>query len=306
MSTSNGTQDVVSHIADLHFWKVAVNPLRLLNKRFLGNLNVWLRRRHEFLMEHAEAFAAAVAGTGVRQLLLTGDFTSTALAEEFFLAAAFVRGLREHGMQVHLMPGNHDAYTFEACRARRFERYFQEFLPPTGYPARVTLHGGTPLLLIPTAAPNLLTARGRVSGPTLAAVRGLLDGCPDGPVLAAAHYPLLHRTSGYACTRQHRLRHAAALRELLGRSGRRILYVAGHVHRFSFVRDDLFPNLTHLTTSAFFLRRPDAEQDGEFTEIHAGAGGFTVFRHRHGADWIRELVSCDAGIRTPHPSCENR
>lgn len=284
--------DVLCHIADLHFWKVVTNPLRLLNKRFLGNLNVWLRRRHEYKMEHAEAFADAVAATGNRRLLLTGDFSSTSLDEEFERAAKFVEGLRARGLAIHLVAGNHDVYTFEAQRAGRFEQYFARYLPAAGYPACVTLPGGTPLLLIPTAQPNWITARGFVSPETVDRVRALLAACaPETPAIAAAHYPLLPRTEAYASSWQHRLGGAESLRALLGGSGRRVLFVAGHVHRFSYVRDAEFPNLTHLTTGAFFRRIEGAEYDGEFSEIHVDDGGFAVLRHRHAESWIREAAA---------------
>jgi len=283
-------RDTVCHVADLHFWKVVTNPLRLLNKRFLGNLNLWLRRRREFNMDRAEPFADALAATGITQVLLTGDFSSTALEEEFAMAAAFVRGLRRRGLEVALMPGNHDVYTFEACRKGHFERHFEEFLPKDGYPTRLVLPGGTPLILVPTAVPNPLSARGRVTRKTLEVVRALLDDCPAGPVLVAAHYPLRHRTAHYASPPQHRLRNAAALRELLGKSDRRILYVAGHVHRFSYVRDAAFPTLEHLTTGAFFRENPRAGEHGEFTEIQVLDTGFKIFRHCREQEWIRRTI----------------
>ncbi|NIA15013.1 MAG: hypothetical protein GWP08_13150, partial [Nitrospiraceae bacterium] len=214
------------HIADLHFWRVVVNPLRLMNKRFLGNLTVILRRRHEFVMERAESFADEVAATGVSTAVLTGDFVSTATDEEFKLAAGFARGLRERGLTVYAVAGNHDVYTYESRRARRFEQYLGEFLVDGGAPAMVRLPGGTPLILFPSARPRLLSARGRVTPETIGRVRELLQDC--GPVaFVAAHYPFLNTTHGYASHAFRRLRHAAWLRCVLGESGKRILYVAG-------------------------------------------------------------------------------
>ena len=34
------------------------------------------------------------------------------------MGRAFVDGLTRRGLNVHLMPGNHDVYTFESVRAR--------------------------------------------------------------------------------------------------------------------------------------------------------------------------------------------
>ncbi len=191
------------HIADIHFWKVVTNPLHLLNKRVLGNANVWLRRGRQFRLDRAEEHADRAAATGIREAVLTGDFTSTATDAEFAMARAFVDGLRARGMTVHLMPGNHDVYTFESARRFRFERHFHDLLPGGGYPARMTLGGGVPLLLLPTVRPNWLSSRGEVHAEAVSTAEDWL-GEAEGPVVAAGHYPLLHTTSAYASGPSHR------------------------------------------------------------------------------------------------------
>jgi len=285
MTNARTPIDSLLHVADLHFWRVLANPLRMLNKRFLGNLNVWLRRRREFCMERAEPFAKTLIDTGVRQLLLTGDLTSTSVDEEFALAARFIDILRERGLTVALLPGNHDVYTFEARRKQRFERWFAD-IAPDGYPARVTLLGGTPLLLVPTVCPNILSSRGRITPADVAQTRRLLDACGE-TVVVAAHYPLRYRTHAYATPALRQLRNAALLRQALGESGRRILYVAGHVHRFSYTRDPEYPRLYHLTTGALFRNAPAQRVQGEFSEIHVCSERFRVFLHRHQDGWRR-------------------
>ena len=272
------------HIADLHFWRVVVNPLRMMNKRFLGNLTVVLRRRHEFVMERAESFADEVAATGVSTAVLTGDFVSTATDEEFGLAAGFARGLRERGLTVYAVAGNHDVYTREATRARRFEQYLGEFTPDGGAPAMVRLPGGTPLILFPSVCPRLLSARGRVTIETIERVRALLQDC--GPAaFVAAHYPFLNSTHGYASHAFRRLQHAASLRQMLGESGKRILYLAGHVHRFSYESDNRYPDVEQLTTGAFFRRHAAHGTDGEFTEVAWNGADFEIARHLCRGGW---------------------
>lgn len=290
--TSGTPRDRLLHIADLHFWEVVRNPLRLLNKRLLGNANVWLRRRHEFRMERAAEFAEAAAGTGIRTALLTGDFSSTSTPAEFALARAFVDGLAERGITVHLLPGNHDVYTFESQRKRRFETHFAPFLPPGGYPARVDLPGGTPLVLIPTVRANWLSSRGGIRRHELEKVRELLEECPPGPVLAAGHYPYLHRAPGYRSGWSRQLANAEALRAVLAESGREILYVAGHVHRFSHARDPEWPNLRCLTIPPLFLQRHGETACGAFAEIHVERDGTAVYRHDRTDGWRRQRAEC--------------
>ncbi len=274
--------DRFAHIADLHFWRIVLNPLRMLNKRFLGNLTVIFRRSREFVMERAETFADEIAASGINVAVLTGDFSSTSQDEEFDLAVRFVRGLRRRGMAVHLLPGNHDVYTFGAARKRRFEHHFAEFLPPQGYPALLSLPGGTPLLLVPTVCPRHFSARGHVTPETVAATKDLLNDCGPQAVIAA-HYPVLHETHGYASNPFRRLENAEALRDMLGASGKRLLYLCGHVHRFSHERDATFPTMEHVSTGAFFRTGHDDKSTGEYTNVRVVEGGFEIRRQVFGA-----------------------
>jgi hypothetical protein len=113
----------------------------------------------------------------------------------------------------------------------------------------------------------------------------LVASAPPGPVLVMGHYPVLHETHAYRSTKSRQLRNAEALRAALGATGRRVLYVAGHVHRFSHVRDEQHPHVTHLTSNAFFLQRHGDTTDGAFTEIHYGAEDFRVISHWRDGAW---------------------
>jgi 3',5'-cyclic AMP phosphodiesterase CpdA len=280
-------RDRVAHIADIHFWRVVRNPFRMLNKRFLGNLTVAFRRSKEFAMENAEAFADAVAATGVNAVVLTGDFTSTSLPEEFETAARFVLGLRDRGLQTHVLQGNHDVYTFEARRAKRFEKIFADLIPKEGYPALRFLPGGAPLLLVPTVCPRVISASGIVTKRDVDKVSSLLREC--GPkAIVAAHYPVLHKTSGYESNRCRRLENADLLRNALIESDKRILYICGHVHRFSYERDREQPLVEYVSMGAFFRKNAKEKIDGEFGEIRVHDEGFSVFRHTHSASWRAE------------------
>jgi len=277
--------DKFLHVTDMHFWRVVRNPLALLNKRFLGNVNVMIRRRHEFHMANAEPFSDALQACGVETVVLGGDFTSTAYEEEFVLAVRFVRGLEARGLRVILMPGNHDVYTFESVRRRRFERHFAAWLPEGGWPSLHHLPGGTPLIVAPTVCPNVVSSKGRVREEDAAAVAGLLANCGAERVVVAGHYPVLHAAGSYASSPGRRLRNASALHLALGASKKEVLYIAGHVHRFSYTRDAHFPGLRHVTTGAFFFQRPGEAQDGAFSEVHVTHDDFRVFAHAHAGVW---------------------
>jgi 3',5'-cyclic AMP phosphodiesterase CpdA len=296
MAVHHPTVDSLIHIADVHFWKVVTNPLLLLSKRFLGNVNVVLRRRHEFALHLAEPYADAVAARGIPFAVLTGDFTSTATHAEFEMAKAFVDGLRRRGMDIALMPGNHDVYTRGSERTRRFESYFQDYLPDEEYPWRRDLPGGTPLVVVPTVSANLVSSRGRVGERALIKLADLLADCRS-PLLVAGHYPLLHKTYAYTSKWSRQLRDADALRAVLGRSGKDILYISGHVHRFAYVRDSLHRNVRQLTTGAFIHHHKTAGTAGEFAEVHVTPEGFSVTRHTHQGEWREALADLAAGAQ---------
>jgi 3',5'-cyclic AMP phosphodiesterase CpdA len=273
------------HIADLHFWEVVLNPLRLMNKRLLGSANVLLRRRHEYLTARAEEYAGYVASLGAPAVVLTGDFTSTSTEREFEAGAAFADGLAQRGLRVIAMPGNHDVYTYGVVRKKRFEAFFGAYMPEEGYPARMTLSGGTPLVAVPTVVPNLISSRGRITPEEADATRALLAACPEGPIVVAGHYPVLHSTYAYRTTASRQLRNAESLRAVLADSGKEILYIAGHVHRLSYVRDPQCARVRYLTTPAFFMQRRKEGLSGAFCEIRVTGGDFRVIAHENRNGW---------------------
>ena len=277
--------DTLIHITDLHFWEIVKNPLALMNKRFLGNANVIYRRRKEFHMCQAAAYGEHLAALGISECLIGGDFTSTATPNEYAMGKTFADSLARRGLNVHVLPGNHDVYTFESKRARRFESVFQDYAPAEGYPSALTLPGGTPLILAPTVCPNVLSSAGRITDAEAAAVCRLIEACPPGPVLVAGHYPVLHRTAGYTSGKSRQLRNAEALRSAMGETGRDLLYLAGHVHRFSYTQDERYPHMRHLTTGAFFLKRPKDTCRGAFSTIQVEDGQIQVTWHRFETDW---------------------
>jgi 3',5'-cyclic AMP phosphodiesterase CpdA len=296
--TERKPKDAFLHVADLHFWRIVRNPLQLLNKRFIGNMNVALKRRREFAMERADAFADKLADLDISTVVFTGDFTSTSTPEEYRLAKRFVDDLAERGLRIALMPGNHDVYTRRSLTSGRFEAAFADYIPKYGYPHHDALPGGTPLILIPTVTPNLLSSKGRITQEEVHEVWDMLKESP-GPVVAAGHYPVLKETAGYAIKRNRRLRNAGHLRRALGECGKELLYVSGHTHSFDCMRDEKYPHITHLTTGAFFRKDIENEVEGEFCEVYVYDDGFEVYRHTHSGEWKRIAVTVGAAQEPP-------
>ena len=281
----------IAHVTDVHFWEIVRNPLKLINKRLLGNLNVILKRSKHFHQHLADDFAANVIDTGAKTVIFGGDFTSTATDSEFERARHFVDIFEKAGLRIVLMPGNHDVYTFESVRAARFESCFSRWLPEGGYPSRYDLVGGGSLLVVPTVCPNILSSRGRITAEELEKVGAMIGKVADRPLLIAGHYPFLHNTSSYSSNWERKLGNAEALHELLGSSNQPLTYIAGHVHRFSYVTDRLHERIRHLTTPAFFYHRSGTDVCGAFTVLEPDGDYFRITLHQRKQFWSAEVQS---------------
>ncbi|HDP35290.1 MAG TPA: metallophosphoesterase, partial [Candidatus Hydrogenedentes bacterium] len=245
----------IIHITDLHFWQLVKNPLLLFNKRILGNLNLLARRRRHVRQERAASFVELFNTLGAHALLIGGDLTTTATNAEYEMAVEFVNALARSGAPVYMTAGNHDMYTFESRRRRRFEKHFGDRLDDADKPRLSYLPGGAPLLILPTAAPNMLTSRGHITTAQMLEARRLIEEAPEGRLVVLAHYPVLPNPTAFHYGVTRPLFSSRRVRRILGDANRPILYLAGHVHVFSRTVDPRFPNLEQITTSALFYQK---------------------------------------------------
>src|SRR3989344_2908118 len=111
----------IAQISDFHFTHLTWNPLRLFSKRLLGNLNWLVNRKGGFSHEQLMELPALFSELKVDLILLGGDFTTTALREEYEKASHFVDSLSQPWIAI---PGNHDHYTYRSWRKKHFYKYF--------------------------------------------------------------------------------------------------------------------------------------------------------------------------------------
>ncbi len=78
----------IIHLSDIHIWRYAFNPLRLLNKRAVGMFSLLAGRASRFRLERLHEVVARVLDLAPDHVLITGDLTTTALADEFREARA--------------------------------------------------------------------------------------------------------------------------------------------------------------------------------------------------------------------------
>lgn len=275
----------ILHISDLHFWSITCNPILLLNKRIIGNLNLIARRCRYIHQERADSFIEVVNDIRPDILLVGGDLTTTALAREYAKAAGFLSRLESFCPVIRAIPGNHDYYTFESCRHNRYEKYLGRYSGWAGEPVSCQSMGDISLVCIPTVRANICSSRGFISEAHAAATLTVIQKAPGKQIIALAHYPYLQRVPEYHSGRTRCLGGASLLRETLGRSGRPLLYLAGHVHVFSHRRDSLYNHLTQVTSAALFYGKK--KQPGGFTEICMNGDTLQIFPWTFCDGWLR-------------------
>ncbi|MCC7408172.1 MAG: metallophosphoesterase [Phycisphaeraceae bacterium] len=218
-------------LSDIHLYSLAVPPWRLLGKRLLGQLNLYLRRRRVFDHSLLPGALRRVADLKPDQVLIPGDLTTTALPSEFRLARKLLDPLLGR-IPCLILPGNHDRYTHASARQREMEKLFAPWMPPS-YPHTLSLTAGWSLLALDSCVPRCLTSRGEVSSDQIDHARTLLAADPAHATLVLCHYPIL-TPPAMPQRWEHGLTGADSLRQLLTErlqhSPTPLLYLHGHIH----------------------------------------------------------------------------
>ena len=235
------------HISDPHFHRLPRNPLRYTSKRFLGALNLVLRRRRSHPKANLHQLVKRLGELHWDHLLITGDLTQLGSEGEFALARRMLAPLLEGAEhRVTVIPGNHDRYTRSSLTQRGYETYFGDLggapensggkgNPGDGAPAGSGLRTRQLterwwLAAWDSAMPvGFFSAGGEVRRETLAATEQWIAALPAGArVILANHYPVFFPPP-HRYYRNHDLRnHDEVERWILSQPIQ--LYLHGHVH----------------------------------------------------------------------------
>ncbi len=283
------------HCSDIHLLDlVGAHPGQFLNKRLTGGVNLLLGRgrKHDAnlfdqIVLHAREYAAD-------RLVITGDLTNLALLPEFVLVR---RKLREAGLPVTVIPGNHDTYTRGSARERRFETILAEFMDGErdggDYPF-VQRFGDVALIGVSTAIPSLpMIAVGRVGADQLARLAALLErvGAEGLARVVLIHHPVL---PGVAKPRHDLLDLAAFGRVIAAHGAELILH--GHEHRRidGALAGPRGPVPVHGVGSGTYLsQKPD--RHGAFSLYTVAPGAITrVYHWWNGARFVAEPAAAVA------------
>jgi 3',5'-cyclic AMP phosphodiesterase CpdA len=245
------------HFSDVHVQVRATEvPFRdWLGKRFLGGMNLLLRRRRSF--KHTVAKLAALARFAARErvdvTVCTGDYTALGTLPELKAARLAIEPFARDSHCFVTVPGNHDLYVADVFADGRFERTFGDLLhtdwPESavdGHWPGVRLYGDhLAVITVNSARPNpqLLRSSGRIPDSQLDALsRVLADSRLTGRTVVIATHYAPRRPDGTPDAWQHGLENADALLEVCASAPRRVI-LHGHLHRRFHLRT---PGMTHI------------------------------------------------------------
>lgn len=234
----------IAHISDLHFAHLTLSPSQFFSKRWIGNFNLLLNRGRKFSILPLLELAHLFHELQVKVVIVSGDLSTTAQAKEFEAAAEFLETLRAAGMEILLIPGNHDNYTRQAYRTQFFYRTFDRLIERMRAPGidvslahnRVMVSelgkGWWYVGIDSTLATPPFNAKGIFPPELEHTLEEVLRQIPpSGQIVMANHFPLLPTPLP-----RHNLERSEALRALLVQWPNVRLYLHGHIHQQS-IRD---------------------------------------------------------------------
>lgn len=234
----------LAHLSDLHATRVRIPPRPLrsfANKRALGWISWWLRRRHEYRPEILRALIRDLRALAPDHVAVTGDLTHLGLESEVAEAVEWLDQIGDAD-SVSLVPGNHDAYVgaLEAldwtpwAAFLRSDRSFDG--SATGgsngvdFPS-VRIRGPLALVGLSSARPSPIgQATGRVGKRQLERLAPILEGLGRTNLFRVVliHHP----PTGVEGASRRQLTDAQALRRVIERHGADLV-LHGHTHRDS-------------------------------------------------------------------------
>ncbi|MBR4985185.1 MAG: metallophosphoesterase [Proteobacteria bacterium] len=119
----------IGHISDIHWLDTTgARPGDFFNKRLSGAFNLLAGRAKKHSKETARMALEMLRDLKIDHLIVTGDLSNLALPGEFSAVRHVLDSYFEDA-QMSIVPGNHDFYTGESLKARRFEKMIYTHRP---------------------------------------------------------------------------------------------------------------------------------------------------------------------------------
>ena len=225
----------IVHFSDIHAGCWTRDVSALTDKRLLGQLNYFLRRRAMFRYELVERAAHRIRALSPDWIICTGDITCVGSPEEFERALELLSILTDGAPRTFLfVPGNHDAYVGNAgCRASLGDAFAQLNGDTQGLEGKPREVGasGVRFVLVNEAEPmNCVLSSGGLSAEACEALRSRLDAprAEGDKRILVGHFPL-RDALGRRLGRRRRLRDAEWLYQRF-EAAQFDVALCGHVH----------------------------------------------------------------------------
>ena len=261
------------HFGDLHVWSPRLHLREgFYPKRWLGPLNLALRRAKKFPPEYRLPALKAVQEEKADAVLFSGDFTTFSLREEFVMASALFEPLLEKtGSGLVAIPGNHDRYTPGSVREGFLEQ-FLTFVPKE----RVFTRPLAPRLTVvgvDHSVPLMIRSNGVVDDETHQALRETLERMKrtNQTVVLMGHFPYATPPE-HPETWEHKLLGAERLAELV-REFKPVLYVHGHKHVRWAIRPPETPDTLCLNGGSVAMKHGSPEQQAGYLSWEMNENG---------------------------------
>lgn len=266
-------------LSDLHFWRYDAHPARLMNKRMVGMLALAAGRARRFRLDRWRSVVDRVLSLRPDHVVIAGDLTTTALESEFADAHAALSLLGLGDEQLTVIPGNHDRYTAEAARSRRFEAHFGRFMGDRRFPWLKRIEERTVILGLDPTRPHL-SARGYLPPAQMMEASRLVGTLASGTrLIVACHYPLgAPDARGERELWSKRLENAEEVADWLRGVGPHV-YCCGHVHQAWAYRPRGMNGQVVLNPGPPLMAEPPNGPAPGFLEIELRGGETSVVRH---------------------------
>lgn len=222
----------IIHFSDPHAGGKAEDWMAYFDKRWVGVFNYRFRRRFRHDLGKLQKAVDYILATRPEVAVCTGDLTSTGQPGEFDEVKEILTPLRESGIPVLYVPGNHDCYVPHQKCVRAVNEmvvwltsgnYKFEDLPVVRY------IGSCEFVIINSSWPsNLLCSWGFLKPDTRNFLELHCDKNKHCPRILVGHYPIIEEHPVLRV--RHRLFGQKKVVEML-KDGRIDLSLCGHVHK---------------------------------------------------------------------------
>ena len=271
----------IAHLSDLHFSHFSWSLSQFFSKRWLGNLNLLLNRSKQHESALLFSLIPLFKEKKITHAIISGDLTTTSSDQEYQMAKAFVSSLHKIGIEVFLIPGNHDHYTKKSYKDKRFYTYFPSprrgsFSLSDHGVTSLPLKGGWHLVLMDTTyASSLISSNGCFSESLEQNLKHLLSNIPlEKPVILVNHFPFFQ----YDLPRRRLLR-GKALEKVIAAHPNIQIYLHGHTH--SRIVADLRSNHLPLILNS----GATSHKNGSWNEMHLGENTLDLIVHQWENEW---------------------